>query len=115
MNMYGGVEVRLHAFLTLALVGGEWSASHPGRFIPWKEPRYTLDRRLGGPQSRSGRGGKEKNSQVLQGLEPDHAARSLVAIPTELSRLISIVKLKVKPSVCFTKSHAMMTHGSEET
>jgi len=26
-------------------------------------PRYPLDRRLGGPQSRSGRGGEGKNSQ----------------------------------------------------
>jgi hypothetical protein len=29
-----------------------------------------LDRRLGGPQSRSGRGGEEKNFQPLPGLEP---------------------------------------------
>jgi hypothetical protein len=29
-----------------------------------------LDRRLGGPQSRSGRGGEEKNSRSLPGLEP---------------------------------------------
>jgi hypothetical protein len=28
-----------------------------------KSPWYPLDRRLGGPQSRSGRGGEEKNSQ----------------------------------------------------
>jgi hypothetical protein len=31
---------------------------------------YSLDRRLGGLQSRSGRGGEEKNSQLLPGLEP---------------------------------------------
>jgi hypothetical protein len=30
-----------------------------------KNPRYPLDRRLGGPQSRSGRDGEEKNSQTL--------------------------------------------------
>jgi hypothetical protein len=30
-----------------------------------KSPWYPLDRRLGGPQSRSGRGGEEKNSQRL--------------------------------------------------
>jgi hypothetical protein len=30
---------------------------------------YPLDRRLGGPQSRSGRGGEGKNSQPLPGLE----------------------------------------------
>jgi hypothetical protein len=43
----------------------------PGRFNPQgKSPWYTLDRRLGGPQSRSGRsGGEEKNSQSLPGLE----------------------------------------------
>jgi len=32
--MYKGVEVYLHAFLTLVLDGGEWSASRPGRFPP---------------------------------------------------------------------------------
>jgi hypothetical protein len=35
-----------------------------------KDPWYPLDRRLGGFQSRSGQGGKEKNSQPLLGLEP---------------------------------------------
>jgi hypothetical protein len=39
--------------------------------------RYPLDRRLDGPQSRSGRGGEEKNSHPLPGLEtPDHSDRS---------------------------------------
>jgi hypothetical protein len=28
------MEVQLHAFLISALNGGEWSASHPGRFTP---------------------------------------------------------------------------------
>jgi hypothetical protein len=35
-----------------------------------KSPFYTLDRRLGGPQSRSGRGGEEKNSQPSPGSNP---------------------------------------------
>jgi hypothetical protein len=35
-----------------------------------KSPWYSSDRRLGGPQSRSGRGGEQKNSQQLSGLEP---------------------------------------------
>jgi hypothetical protein len=45
-------------------------------FTPWplypqgKSPWYPLDRRLGGPQSRSGRGGEEKNSQPAPGIEP---------------------------------------------
>jgi hypothetical protein len=34
-----------------------------------KSPWYPLDRRLGGPQSRSGRGGEEKNSQPPPGIE----------------------------------------------
>jgi hypothetical protein len=33
MEMYGGIEVQLHAILTSVLDGGEWSASRPGRFI----------------------------------------------------------------------------------
>jgi hypothetical protein len=38
------------SFLTFALDGGEWSASHPGRFIS----RYPLDKRLGGAHTVSG-------------------------------------------------------------
>jgi len=46
-----------------------------------KSPRYPLDRRLGGSQKRSERGGEQKNSQPLTGLEPpDHPART-PAIP----------------------------------
>jgi hypothetical protein len=61
MKVYGGVDVYIHTFLTLALAGGEWSASCPGRFTPWERaPHYPLDRRLGGPQSRSGGRGEEK-------------------------------------------------------
>jgi hypothetical protein len=49
------VEAQLHAFLTLALDWGEWSASHPGCFTPkertsgthwiggWVGPRAGLD------------------------------------------------------------------------
>jgi hypothetical protein len=32
MKAYSGGGVYLHAFLTRALDGGEWSASGPGRF-----------------------------------------------------------------------------------
>jgi hypothetical protein len=38
----GGVEVKLHSFLTSALDGGEWKASRAGRFTYGKEPRYSL-------------------------------------------------------------------------
>jgi hypothetical protein len=52
MNAYGGVDLKLHTFLTLALDEGEWSASRAGPFTPG----YPLDRRMGRPQSWSGHG-----------------------------------------------------------
>jgi hypothetical protein len=49
--------------LTAELDGGECSASRHDHFIPSGEaPLYPLERRLGGSQSRSGRGGEEKNA-----------------------------------------------------
>jgi hypothetical protein len=39
MNAYGGVDVLIHVFLTSTLVGGEWSASHSGRFTPGERAR----------------------------------------------------------------------------
>jgi hypothetical protein len=63
----GGIAPRT---LTSALDGGEWSASRPGRFILGKEPLDSLDRKLGGPRSRSGRGGEEKNSKPPPEIEP---------------------------------------------
>jgi hypothetical protein len=50
MKAYGGVHVQINIFLTSALVGGEWSASRPGRFAPgahwtggWVNPRAGVD------------------------------------------------------------------------
>jgi hypothetical protein len=57
MKTYGGVDVEIQVFLTSVLVGGEWSASRPGKFIPGG---YPLDRRLCEPQNPSGRS-KEEN------------------------------------------------------
>jgi hypothetical protein len=54
MKAYGGVDVEIQVFLTSALVGGNWSASRPGRFTPggrasethwiggWVDPRAGL-------------------------------------------------------------------------
>jgi hypothetical protein len=58
--------------LTLALDGGEWSASRPGRFTPRERDPGThlIDRRLGGPQSRYEHGIEEKNSHLLLGHRP---------------------------------------------
>jgi hypothetical protein len=54
-----------------------------------KSPWYPLDRRLGEPQNRSGRGSEEKNSQPLPGIEPYNPDRP-VGSPalSELSRLL---------------------------
>jgi hypothetical protein len=56
---------------------------------PGKSPWYPLDRRLGGPQTRYGRGGKEKNSQPLQRLELPIIQAAVQRYTTELSRLLS--------------------------
>jgi hypothetical protein len=57
--------------LTSAVDGGEWSASHPGRFITRERtPFNPLDRRLGGPQSRSEHGGDEKSPSPRRELYP---------------------------------------------
>jgi hypothetical protein len=53
-----------------------------GQFhAPGKEPRYPLDRRLGGPQSRSDRGGEDKKDRFTL-----HASLSVSAYssPTKL-------------------------------
>jgi hypothetical protein len=50
-----------------------------------KSPWYPLYRRLGGPQSRSGRGGEEKNSLSLPGLEPSIIQLVAQRCTTELS------------------------------
>jgi hypothetical protein len=34
MKAYGGLDVKIHIFLTLAAAGDEWSASRPDRFTP---------------------------------------------------------------------------------
>jgi len=46
-----------------------------------------LDRGLGVPQSRSGHGGEDKNSQLLPGLEPPVIQPVAQRYSTELSRL----------------------------
>jgi hypothetical protein len=52
-----------------------------------KSPWYSLDRRLGGSQSHSGRGGEEKNSQHLPGIESSVIQPVAQRCTTELFRL----------------------------
>jgi hypothetical protein len=61
---------------------------YPQEQSPW----YPLDRRLGGPQSRSGRGGEKKNSQPLPGLEPPIIQPVAQRCTAELSRTAGEVK-----------------------
>jgi len=66
MKTYEEVEVSLHAFLTSALHGAEWSASRAGHFaFRERTPGSNCIMRLGGPQSRSGRSGDERNPFVV--------------------------------------------------
>jgi hypothetical protein len=70
-------------FLTSALDRGGWLTPRPGRFIPEKEIRCPLYRRLGEPQGRSGRLRKISPPPVF---DPRTVLPKLVTIPTELSR-----------------------------
>jgi hypothetical protein len=94
VKTYYGVEVYLHAFLTSVLGGGEWPASRPGRFIcRGKISSKALERGLGGPQSRSGRGGEEKKLHHCPCLESNlgRSPRSLVSILTDVPTLLHII------------------------
>jgi hypothetical protein len=66
-----------------------------------------LDRRLGGPQGRSGCGGEEKNSQPLPGPEPPIIQPVAQRCNTEVFRLLPIV-------VRMTKSRRMRLAGHVE-
>jgi hypothetical protein len=41
MNMYGGVDAQIQIFLTLALAGGEQSASRPSHFTLGERAPHT--------------------------------------------------------------------------
>jgi hypothetical protein len=60
MKTYGEVKVELHAILISAVDVGEWSAPRSGRFTLGE-----IDKRLGGPQSRSWRGDEKKSLHLL--------------------------------------------------
>jgi hypothetical protein len=71
IKTYTKKEVRFHVYLASMLDGGELSVPRPGRFKPWgKSPSYPFDKRLCGPQSQSGCGDEEEESQPLPEIEP---------------------------------------------
>jgi len=61
----------------------------PATLAQGYSPKYPSNRRLDGPQSWSGRGGKGKKSQhcTCWELNPGHSTHSLVSILTELPQL----------------------------
>jgi hypothetical protein len=69
MKTYGGVEVELHVSWPRHYMEVS-DQLHASAALPtWKSPRYSLDRRLGEPQSRYGCCGEKKNP-TLPGIEP---------------------------------------------
>jgi hypothetical protein len=83
--------VELHAFFDL---GTRWRWVVSFTSLPLypqvKSLWYPSDRRLGGPQSRSGCGGEEKNSQPLPGQEPSIIQPVAQHYTTELIRLLKV-------------------------
>jgi hypothetical protein len=70
------------------------------RCPPGNSSWYPLDRKLDGPQSRSGRGGEEKNSQPLPGFEPPIIQPIAQRYTSDLSRLLKgkVVPVLFQPS-----------------
>jgi hypothetical protein len=95
MNTYEEVDVQIHVFLISALDGSERWASRPSRFTPGETaPRYTLYRRLGGPQNDVQR----RQIRLLQELELRPLCRPL--------RSESLYRLSYPGSAIF-KTHSL--------
>jgi hypothetical protein len=69
-----------------------------------------LDRRLGGPQSWSGHGVKQKNSQPLLEIEPHHF-NEIRAFNVSLQRILT--SLTQMETICHITS-AITTHAQED-
>jgi hypothetical protein len=105
MNTYGGMEVSIHAFLTSAL--DEWSGSRPSHFIPGKERRYPLDKKVGEDHSRYQRGGEEINPfrAPTSKSNPGRPARSLVTIMSKIQIMQKKKKKKKKLHSTYIMQH----------
>lgn len=70
MERYGGVE-QGSVILNLGTIWGEWTGSHSCRFTPGENClRYSLYRRMCGPQSQAGHYEQEKNLLPFPRIEP---------------------------------------------
>jgi hypothetical protein len=87
-------------FLDLGTAGGRWSASLSDRFTPGgRSPRCALDRRLGGPQNRSGRIRERKILGPSRTRTPTLGRP--IPIPTELFRLPTLNNIGIYCTHCF--------------
>ena len=87
LKAYRGSRSITPPILILA-IRGEWLTSRPGRFTAAKVPRYSLNRRSGGPQSRSRPFGEEKiKCCCCRDSNPDRPVCGVVTIPTTISCL----------------------------
>ena len=76
----GAWACMLHSFLTLAL-DGEWLASRPRPpYLRGNRSPVRNERRLGGPQYRSGPFGEENNFLPLLGIEPQFLGSPAVTL-----------------------------------
>jgi hypothetical protein len=73
-----------------------------------KSSWYPYDRRLSGPQGRSGRGVEGKYSQLLQGLELPIIQPVVQCYTTEVSRLLHALYFPVKTRFNPKKTKALM-------
>ena len=64
-----GVQVQVHAFLTLESDGGKWLASCTSCYMAEEESQYPQNRRLGGLQSQCRHCEEEKNLLTLRGFK----------------------------------------------
>jgi hypothetical protein len=94
MNTYWGSGDRLHAFLTSAVDGGEWSVSRFGRLAPEKEHPVSIGYERGWAPEPAGMNGmaRRKNHSPCQESNIGLPARSLVTILTELPQLPVIMR-----------------------
>jgi hypothetical protein len=84
----------------------------PAALPQGKNLRHPLGRRLGGPQSRSGHGVKEKNSQPPPGIEPRSLILKMtisimmiimVMQPEKMMKMsVVTIMLKMKKAILFT-------------
>jgi hypothetical protein len=87
---------------------GKWSSFTP-RLLYY---RFPLTRRLGGPQSRLGHCGVEKNHLQLPKIEPQQFNQQLVVILTELSRLLHVnVSKRKKYKINEENPHAILNYS----